>query len=256
MRFSANLSMLFTEVPMPERFALAREQGFSAVEIQFPYQWPATAIKQWLDENALTLVLFNVDADNLLQGGEGLAAVPAKRQEFRAALQLAAEYATVLQPSCINVLPGRCLQAHLKAEYWHCLIDNLRLACEVFAEIQVTTVVEAINSVDMPGFMIDDHAGMLQVLRAVNHPQLKLQYDIYHMAKMQQDILGFWREHLQKIAHIQFADCPGRHEPGTGQLDFSCLFADLDRLGYQGFLGAEYKPQVSSVASLSWFKAI
>lgn len=255
MQYSANLSMLFTEVPMPERFALARQQGFSAVEIQFPYQWPAADIKQWLDENALSLVLFNVDADTLLQGGEGLAAVPSRRQDFEAALHQTADYAAILQPRCINVLPGRCLQPDRNADYWQCLIDNLHLACEVLAAIKVTTVFEAINSLDMPGFLIDGHAAMLQVLAAVNHPNLKLQYDIYHMARMQQDIPGFWREHLEQIAHIQFADCPGRHEPGTGQLDFAGLFAELERLGYQSFLGAEYKPQVSTSESLSWFRA-
>ena len=255
MQYSANLSMLFTEVPMPERFALARQHGFSAVEIQFPYPWPAADIKQWLDDNQLDLVLFNVDADTLLQGGEGLAAVPSKRQAFQAALHQAAEYAKILQPHCINVLPGRCLQTNLTAEYWQCLIDNLRLACDVLAEIKVTTVFEAINSLDMPGFLIDDHAAMLRVLEAVNHPHLKLQYDMYHMARMQQDIVGFWCEHLDQIAHIQFADCPGRHEPGTGQLEFTRLFAELAKLGYQGFLGAEYKPQVSTSESLNWFKA-
>ena len=255
MRYSANLSMLFTEVSMPERFALARQHGFSAVEIQFPYQWPAADIRQWLDENDLNLVLFNVDADTLLQGGEGLAAVPSKRQEFQAALYQAAEYAKVLQPHCINVLPGRCLQVDLKADYRQCLIDNLRLACDVLAEIKVTTVFEAINTLDMPGFLIDDHAAMLQILEAVNHPNLKLQYDIYHMARMRQDIAGFWREHLDQIAHIQFADCPGRHEPGTGQLDFTRLFAELEKFGYQGFLGAEYKPLISTPESLNWFKA-
>ena len=255
MQYSANLSMLFTEVPMPERFALARQHGFSAVEIQFPYPWPAADIQKWLDDNQLDLVLFNVDADTLLQGGEGLAAVPSRREEFQAALHQAIEYAKVLQPLVINVLPGRCFQADLKSAYLECLIANLRIACEVFAKIGVTTVFEAINSLDMPGFLIDDHAAMLQVLEAVNHPNLKLQYDIYHMARMQQDIVEFWREHLDQIAHIQFADCPGRHEPGTGQLDFTRLFAELAKLGYQGFLGAEYKPQVSTSESLNWFKA-
>lgn len=252
MQFSANLSMLFTEVPMPERFVLARQHGFSAVEIQFPYQWPAADIKQWLDDNALSLVLFNVDADTLLQGGEGLAAVPSKRQQFQAALHQAADYATILQPHCINVLPGRCLDPSQTQSYLDCLQSNLFLACEILAPLNVIPVFEAINLYDMPNFLVHNHAGMLAIMKAVGHPVLKLQYDIYHMARMEQDISAFWRTHLSDIAHIQFADCPGRHEPGSGMLDFTSLFGQLDGQDYQGWIGAEYRPSSVTAASFNW----
>ncbi len=252
MRFSANLSLLFTEVPMPERFALARQAGFQAVEIQFPYQWPAAQIGQALDDNGLQLVLFNVAADTLLEGGEGLAAVPGRQQDFRQAVALAAEYATLLKPACINVLPGRCYQRDAYTEYWATLCDNLRYACQLFAAQGVTTVFEAINSLDMPGFIIDSHASMLGLWEAVADPALRMQYDIYHMARMQQDMPAFWQQHLAKIAHIQFADCPGRHQPGTGCLDLAGLFRQLQTLGYQGYLGAEYKPSAITADSLDW----
>ena len=243
MRFSANLSLLFTEVPMAERFELAKQAGFDAVELQFPYEWPAPQLKQWLDEHDLRVVLCNV--------GEGLAAVPHKQMAFREALAQAAAYAAVLQPDCINILPGRCYQPEQRDAYWQCLISHLRLACEVLSPLAVTPVFEAINTIDMPGFLVHDHGSMMQILSEVDHPALSMQYDIYHMAMMMQDIVPFWQQQIAKIAHIQFADCPGRHQPGTGQLDFAGLFAELACLGYPGYLGAEYRPLGTTLESLA-----
>ena len=236
-RFTANLSLLFTEVPLLERFALAKQYGFSAVEIQFPYVLPVEQIQAALLENDLRLVLFNVDADTLLQGGEGLAAVPEKQAQFQVAVAQAAEYAAILKPEVINVLPGRCLNSARLAEYQATLLGNLRYASQVFAEQGVITVFEAVNSVDMPGFIVDNSQTMLAILEAVNHPNLGLQYDIYHLTRMGEDCAAFFQQHLAKIAHIQFADCPGRNQPGTGGIDFVALFDLLDANRYPGWVG-------------------
>jgi hydroxypyruvate isomerase len=254
LRFSANLSLLFTELPLFRRFQAARQQGFDAVEIQFPYELSAEQILGYLQENDLKLVLFNVDADTLLQGGEGLAAVPEKQVQFKMAVRQALAYAELLKPEVINVLPGRCLNPNRQQEYWQTLISNLGHAAEVFGGIGVTTVFEAVNSQDMPGFMIDSSAKMLALLAEVKHPNLRLQYDIYHMSRMQEDCETFIKQHIDEIGHIQFADCPGRGQPGTGNVDFDRLFGLIADSSYAGWVGAEYKPMGATAASLSWLK--
>lgn len=254
LRFSANLSLLFTELPLLQRFQAARQAGFTAVEIQFPYELSIEQLLAVLQENALKLVLFNVDADTLLQGGEGLAAVPEKQAQFKNAVAQSLAYAEVLRPEFINVLPGRCLNPALLDAYQHTLLENLQYAADAFAEIGVTTVFEAVNSHDMPGFIIDNSQKMLSVLAVLNHPHLRLQCDIYHMTRMQEDCAALIRQHVDKIGHFQFADCPGRGEPGTGEVMFAELFELIDASTYQGWLGAEYKPVSSTLDSLAWLK--
>ena len=254
LRFSANLSLLFTELPLAERFQAARQQGFKAVEIQFPYTLPASQIRDLLDQQDLQLVLFNVAADTLLQGGEGLAAVPEKRDQFKAAVAQTLAYAELLRPDAINVLPGRCLDVSRIKQYRATLRDNLRHAGEVFASLGISTVFEAVNSYDMPGFIIDSSRQMLDVLMEVDHPGLRLQYDIYHMSRMGEDCAEFLRRHLDKIGHIQFADCPGRGQPGSGAIDFESLFEIIAAPNYQGWVGAEYRPTGTTEASLGWLK--
>ena len=244
--------MLFTEFDWPLRFAAAKQHGFEAVEMQFPYHLPAAQLQELLAENALQLVLFNVAADDLLAGGEGLAAVPEKQAQFRAAVAQALVYAELLRPRVINVLPGRCLNPKRLPEYLATFKTNLRYAAEAFAALGISTVFEAINTTDMPGFLIHRHAQMLAVLAEAAQPNLRLQYDIYHMAMMAEDSAGFFQQHMDKIGHIQFADSPGRGQPGTGVVDFSALFEIIEASGYQGWVGAEYKPIGGSVASLGW----
>lgn len=169
------------------------------MEIQFPYRQSAAELRQLLDGNGLRLVLFNVDADTLLQGGEGLAAVPEKRQNFRRAVDQALRYAELLQPCAINVLPGRCLNADRLAEYRATFLENLDYAARAFAGQGIVTVFEAVNSFDMPGFILDSSAQMLQVLHDLNHPHLRLQYDIYHMSRMGEDCAEFLRCHIDRI---------------------------------------------------------
>ncbi len=253
LRFNANLSLLFTEVNLEDRFEAAARHGFSAVEIQFPYTMDARQIEACLNQHQLKLVLFNVDADTLLSGGEGLAAVPDKRDQFRKAVDQTLEYASILKPQVINVLPGRCLKPAQLEDYLDTFRENLLYACRAFSSIGIKTVFEAVNTHDMPGFIIHRGQQMLDVINDLKHPDLRMQYDLYHMQMMQEDCTGFLKQHLNKIGHIQFADCPGRHQPGTGNTDFSKVFALIRDSDYRGWTAAEYFPTGSTDKSLDWF---
>ena len=250
LQFSLNLSLLFTEKPLIERFEAARSAGFNAIEIQFPYSLSIEQIKQQLAQHQLKLVLFNVDADTLLQGGEGLAAMPEKKARFRQAVEQTLRYAEALKPEAINILPGCCFDAARKADYVATFKENLLYATERFSPLGITTVFEAVNTQDMPGFLIDSGQAMLDILAELNHPGLAMQYDIYHMQKMGENCAGFLAQHVDKIGHIQFADCPGRSEPGSGQVDFAHLFKLIDQSAYRGWCGAEYRPTHDTLQSL------
>ncbi len=255
LRFTANLSLLFTEVKLQNRFQLAKESGFHAVEIQFPYSLSAKTIRHQLDQHGLKLVLLNVDADDLLQGGEGLSAVPEKQRQFQQAVAQTVSYAKILHPEVINILPGCCFNSERLPDYLTTFKANLRYALNAFSELGIKTVFEAVNTIDMPEFIIHNEAQMLAILDEINHPDLLLQYDIYHMYKMQQDCAQFISQHAHKIAHIQFADCPERHEPGTGVINFKQLFNIIETSDYSGWIGAEYKPLKNTLTSLDWLKA-
>jgi len=256
LNFTANLSLLLTEVALIDRFNAAKQAGFNAVEIQFPYELSSAAIKSKLDEYDLKLVLFNVDAADLLQGGEGLACVPEKCNQFRLAVAQTVEYAELLKPEAINVLPGRCLDKSRLEHYLETFKENLYFAVEAFSPLGIKTVFEAVNTHDMPGFIVHSGAQMLSVLAQLNHPELFMQYDIYHMQMMGEKSEEFIAEHADKIGHIQFADCPGRGQPGTGRIDFDRMFSAIEKSGYSGWVGAEYKPVGATTESLDWLKKI
>jgi hydroxypyruvate isomerase len=251
-QFTANLSLLFTELDLLDRFEAAKKCGFDAVEIQFPYSLPATKIQQALVENQLKLVLFNIDADDLLQGGEGLASVPEKQDYFIKALQQCKSYAEVLQPEAINVLPGRCVDHRKKEEYLTTFKKNLILALDTFTPLGIKTVFEAINTIDMPNSIIYNEQQMLEIMDQINHPMLYIQYDIYHMQMMGEKTLQFFKKYGHKIGHIQFADIPGRGQPGTGQINFQKLFSSIENSNYTGWVGAEYIPTKTTEESLDW----
>ena len=252
LKFTANLSLLFTEIELIDRFEAAKQHGFEAVEIQFPYQLSIETLQLVLQNNGLKLVLFNVAADDLMQGGEGLACVPEKREQFRHALQQAVDYATLLKPEAINVLAGRCFDNSRLADYMQTFKDNLRLAADTFAPLGIKTVFEAINTHDMPAFIIHSGEQMLAVLAELKHPNLFMQYDIYHASRMGENPAQFIEQHAAKIGHIQFADSPNRGQPSTGQLNFQQLFNVIEQSNYSGWLGAEYKPIGTTTESLGW----
>ncbi|MEK9713605.1 MAG: TIM barrel protein [Thalassolituus sp.] len=256
MKLTANLSLLYTEMHLSDRFAAAAADGFTAVEIQFPYELPAEVIRTQLNKHSLRCILINVPAGDLMTGGRGLACVPGKEAEFAAAVEQAAEYARLLKPECINVLAGRtgddqpeeCLQV---------LRNNLRQAADVLNPLGVTVTVEAINTFDMPGFLISDFQSMHALVSEFDPDSVRMQFDIYHMARMAEPVEQLIKEYGQKIGHIQFADVPGRHEPGTGDLDFLALFRAIRSSGYAGWSGAEYRPQGKSTSEgLAWMRAL
>ena len=251
-KLAVNLSMIFTEVPLIERFALAREHGFRHVEIQFPYELSIEQIQTQLTLHQLSLCLINVPAGDLMQGGNGLAGVPGQEIEFHHALELAIRYATALNVPRVNILAGK---QPVDADLLPCLntlAENLKLACSMLTQHHIQPVFEMINGTDMPRFLVQNIAQAQEILEAVKHPALKMQYDCYHMAMMGEDVLSALQENIQDIGHIQFADNPGRHEPGSGELDYAAIFKWLQQSPYSGYVAAEYRPSLSSNQSFAW----
>ncbi|MEE1949602.1 TIM barrel protein [Pseudomonas alcaligenes] len=252
MRIAANLSLLFTEHPMLERVAAAAAAGFDGVEVQFPYEIPAAAFKEALDGAAMPLVLINLPAGDLMSGGAGLASVPSRQEQFDVALQQALDYAAVVRPLCVNVLPGRLADGVSRDEALDVLVGNLRKAADAFQALGVRVLFEAINPLDMPGFLINTPEHLEFVLDRVGHSNCLAQFDLYHMARQDQDICAGIRQLAGRIGHVQFADCPGRGEPGSGELDFSVLLGELRNCGYRAWIGAEFIPSKAIVESPEW----
>lgn len=251
-KLAVNLSMIFTEVPLIERFALAHAQGFNHVEIQFPYELTIGQIQNQLSTHQLNLCLINVPAGDLMQGGHGLAGIPGQEIEFRHAVEQAIQYATALNVPRVNILAGK---QPLDCDLLPCLntlASNLKMACSMLLEHQIEPVFEMINGTDMPRFLIQNVAQAQEMLEAVHHPALKMQYDCYHMAMMGEDVLETLQENIASIGHIQFADCPGRHQPNTGSIQYHDIFQRLKHSQYQGYVAAEYKPSGHSNDSFDW----
>lgn len=253
-RFAANLSMLFTEVDFLERFAAAADAGFSGVEYLFPYDYPAEQIKAQLDVNQLQQVLFNLPAGDWSKGERGIACDPSRVEEFRAGVDQAIAYAQVLGNTQINCLAGIRPQGHDCATVRQTFVDNLKYAAGKLEAAGIRLVMEMINTRDIPGFYLNTTQQALEIREAVGSANLYLQYDIYHMQIMEGDLARTVESNLAVINHVQLADNPGRHEPGTGEINYRFLFEHLDRIGYQGWVGCEYKPKTTTAAGLGWLK--
>lgn len=249
---AANLSMLFADLPMEQRFHAAAEAGFDGVEIQFPYDLPAATLQHHLAAAGMPLALINVPAGDLMTGGPGLSGVPARQVQFDEAMELALEYALVLRPEKINVLPGRLAEGVSREAALDTLARNLEKAAAAFADIDVCLVCEAVNRHDMPGFLLGSSAELLEMLDRVGHPNLSAQLDLYHLMRMGESLAESIALLEGRIGHVQFADAPGRGEPGTGNLDFHQAFDALYQHGYRGWLAAEYRPTLPAEQSLQW----
>ena len=252
-KFSANLTLLFTEVDFMERFARAARAGFNAVEYMFPYPFEADQISEKLVQNGLQQVLFNLPAGDWAAGDRGLALSPEKSGEFREGVERAIVYARALRCSKLNCLVGTVpdIPAALARET---VVENLRFAAERLARENITLLVEILNTRDFPGFYLTTTAQALSLIREVDHPNLFYQCDVYHMQVMEGDLMETISKILPLIAHVQIADNPGRHEPGTGEINFPNLFSFLDRIGYQGHVGCEYKPLEGTEKGLAWIR--
>ena len=251
-KFAANLTLMFTEAPFMERFALARRHGFEAVEFLFPYAFAAADIAQELARHRLQLVLHNLPAGDWAAGERGIACDPQRVDEFRAGVALALEYARALgapQLHCLaGIVPPDADRAAIGALY----LDNLRYAAAQLAPHGLRLLIEPINTFDMPGYFLTGTAQAAAVIAEAGAPNLFLQYDIYHMQRMEGELAATIAARLPLIAHMQLADAPGRHEPGSGAIDFRTLFAQIDALGYEGWIGCEYIPLGDTAAGLGW----
>ena len=243
MKIAANLSLLFTELPLLQRVLAARVAGFDGVDIQFPYELPAIQLAAAPQRAGLPLVVMNLPAGDLIDGGAGLACVPAQQAAFDGALQEALTYAAMARPLKVNVLAGRLVPGVTAEQARECLAANLHSTAQAFARLGIGVLCEAINPLDMPGFLLNTPQQMLDLLAAVDHPNLALQLDLYHMARQGLDLPTVIRQLGEKIGHVQFADCPGRGEPGTGELDFVSARKALQQTGYDGWPGAAHRPR-------------
>lgn len=253
-RFTANISTLFQEHAPLGRLGAARKAGFRAVEIQFPYDIP---LDDWLVEKRrqrMRFILINIPAGDLITGGPGLAAMPGREAAFREAVAECARYAKALSVDCVNVLAGAPPAELERARCMETLVGNLRHAAGVMSEIGIRVVVEPINTVSLPGFLLADSAEALQAIDWAGHVNLALQYDLFHAQIMEGDLVRTIERILPRIGHMQFADVPDRHEPGTGEINFDHVFPAIDRLGYEGWIGAEYLPSTATEDTLGWFE--
>ncbi|MDQ2653116.1 MAG: hydroxypyruvate isomerase family protein [Chloroflexota bacterium] len=255
-RFAANVSMLLTEVPFLERFRLARDAGFEAVEFLFPYEHNAADVAEALKGNGLTLALFNFPAGDFSAGERGLASDPSRVDTFRESAELAMQYAQVLQPEKMNCLAGKVLPGVSRQDQLDTLIANLRYAAELAATHNVRLVMEPLNPFDGPGYLITTPDEGFAVIEHVNHPNLKVQYDIYHAQRTQGNMTSTLFARMPLIGHIQIADSPDRHEPGTGEINYPFVFQAIDNAGYDGWVSLEYKPRTNTAESLEWLNTM
>ena len=255
-RFAANLSMLFTEQDFLSRFAAAAKAGFTGVEYLFPYDYELADLKAQLDAHGLTQVLFNLPAGDWAKGERGIACHPDRVDEFRAGVDRAIAYAQVLGNTQINCLAGITPTGVDDALVRKTLVNNLAYAADRLSGAGIRLIMEAINTRDIPGFYLNTTAQALEIQEQVGSSNLGLQYDIYHMQVMEGDLARTLTTHLAQIDHVQLADNPGRHEPGTGEINYRFLFEHLDRIGYQGWVWCEYKPLTTTEAGLGWMKQL
>ncbi|MGO2508316.1 MAG: hydroxypyruvate isomerase [Vibrio hibernica] len=251
-KFAANLSMLFTEVDFLQRFGQAADAGFQGVEYLFPYDFEATTIKNVLDTNKLTQVLFNLPAGDWAEGDRGIAVDPKRVEEFQKGVTKAIQYAKVLECTQVNCLAGIVPDGVSNEQAEQTFVSNLRFAAQALQENGISLIIEAINTRDIPGFFLNNTKQALDIIAKVGSNNLNFQYDIYHMQIMEGDLAPTLSEHIGQIQHVQLADNPGRHEPGTGEINYPFLFNHLDSIGYQGWIGCEYKPKTTTHEGLRW----
>ncbi|GAB3453498.1 hydroxypyruvate isomerase [Massilia terrae] len=255
-RFAANLTMLFNELPFLERFEAARAAGFRGVEYLFPYSFEKEALAERLDRNGLTQVLHNLPAGDWDKGERGIGCHPGREGEFQDGVGRAIEYAMALGCRQLNCLVGITPADADPEAVRRTVVDNLRFAAGALKQAGIRLLVEPINTFDIPGFYLSRTAQALDLIEVVGSDNLYLQYDIYHAQRMEGEIGNTLARNLQRIAHIQLADNPGRHEPGTGELNYPWLFRHIDQLGYDGWIGCEYKPAGTTQAGLGWIEAL
>jgi hydroxypyruvate isomerase len=255
-KFCANLSLLFNELSFLDRFAAARAANFEAVEFLFPYAFEAEQIAQRLSRYKLQLVLHNFPAGDWAAGERGIACDPRRVGEFQDSVELAIEYALDLGVKQLHCLAGKTPPVVARERVHATYVANLRFAASQLKEHGLDLLIEPINDRDVPGYFLTGTRQAAAVIAECGADNLFLQYDIYHMQRMEGDLSETIRAHLPLIRHMQLADVPGRHEPGTGEINFPFLFRLIDELGYDGWIGCEYIPRADTSAGLAWLPPV
>ncbi|HEY4069239.1 MAG TPA: hydroxypyruvate isomerase [Burkholderiaceae bacterium] len=253
-RFAANLTMLFNELPFLDRFEAAAKAGFKAVEFLFPYPYAIKDLQSRLTANGLTLVLHNLPAGHWDGGERGIACLPDRVAEFRDSVARAIEYGSALGVPQINCLAGKTPSGVTDATTRDTFVGNLRFAAAELKKAGIRLLIEPINIYDIPGFYLNYTTQALALIDEVGSDNLFVQYDIYHAQRMEGELIATMQKHLARIGHIQLADNPGRNEPGTGEIHYGNVFKALDRMGYTGWIGCEYKPATTTEAGLGWLE--
>lgn len=253
--FAANLTLLFTELPFLERFQAAAEAGFRGVEFLFPYEHPPDALQAQIEQHNLTVALFNLPPGNWQAGERGIAALPGHEADFEHSLEATLEYAKATGAGRMHVMAGMVAKDEHPAAR-DTFVRNLRNAAPVFAKHGLDLLIEPLNPQDMPGYFLSRIDEAVAILDEVGESNLKLQFDLYHRQMTEGNVVRGLREHFPRIGHIQIANVPGRHEPDFGELNYPFLFDVLDELGYDGWVGCEYKPRAGTVSGLGWFRAL
>lgn len=247
-RFAANLSMMFADRPFLDRFAAAAASGFEGVEFLFPYEHEAADVRAALDAAGLKQALFNCPPGDWNDGERGMSAIPGREAEFRESFVTALRYADALGPDRLHVMAGNIRGPEARRTY----IENLRWAAGQAGDR--TLVIEPINTRDMPDYFLNRSDDAVSVIEEVGAPNLKLQFDLYHAQIMEGDLTKRLEKLMPVIGHVQIAGVPDRHEPDEGELNFPHLFEALDRLGYDGWVGCEYRPAGRTEDGLGWFR--
>ena len=251
-RFAANLTMLFNEVDFLDRFAAAAVAGFRGVEFLFPYAFPKEQLAEQLNRHHLTQVLHNLPAGDWAAGERGIAVLPERMGEFQDGVGKAIDYARVLGCSQLNLLAGIVPASASPERARETLLANIRFAADQLQRAGLRLLIEPVNTYDIPGFGLSRTAQALDLIEASGSANVFIQYDCYHMQRMEGELTATIHANLKRVAHIQVADNPGRNEPGTGEINYPFLFAQLDHIDYAGWIGCEYKPKSVTTAGLGW----
>ncbi len=255
-QFAANLTMLFNEHAFLDRFEAAAKAGFKAVEFLFPYAYPVAELQQRLKAHGLKLVLHNLPAGDWDAGDRGMACDPKRVDEFRTGVARGIEYGTALGVPHLNCLAGKVQAGVDEATLRRTFVANLRYAAAELKKAGLNLLIEPINRFDIPGFYLNTTAQAISILDEVGADNAYVQYDIYHAQRMEGELANTMSTQLARIGHIQLADNPGRNEPGTGEINYAFLFKHIDRIGYKGWIGCEYKPAARTEDGLGWIQAL
>ena len=254
-KLAANLTMLYNEVDFLDRFEAASKSGFKGVEYLFPYAYPKEQLAERLERHRLTQVLHNLPAGDWAKGERGIACHPDRVGEFQEGVGKAIDYATTLKCKQVNCLAGIAPAGVDSAKVRATFVSNLRFAADKLAAAGIKLLIEPINTFDIPGFYLSRTQQALDLIRDTGSSNLFVQYDIYHMQRMEGELANTIKAHLGQIPHLQLADNPGRNEPGTGEINYRFLFGFLDAIGYSGWVGCEYKPKGTTTEGLAWRSA-